>query len=313
MNVLFAGSPQFAATILESLLKTQFSPTTVYTQPDRPAGRGRKLATNPVKQLASAHNIAVMQPTSLRTPEAAGEMQALAPDILIVVAYGLILPNEILNLPPLGCINVHASLLPRWRGAAPIERAFMAGDAQTGVSIMAMDAGLDTGPVYLEQAVPISPLETIDQVEANLRQIGSTALLKVLNSIADGTQTSPTPQTDEGANYASKLTSKDRIVDWQLDAASVARQVNALASRMPVRTTLRSKGLQLLAAQPTHRPTMLGQPGEIVAQSDNGFEVQCATNTLLLEKVKLEGKGESSSRDAMNGYPDLFAIGNLLT
>ena len=313
MNVIFAGSPQFAATILGDLLTTQFAPTAVFTQPDRPAGRGRKLIANPVKQLANSHNIAVMQPTSLRTAEAVGELQALAPDVLVVAAYGLILPAEILQVPLLGCINVHASLLPRWRGAAPIERAFMAGDTQAGVCIMAMDAGLDTGPVYLEQAVTIDRLESIDQVEANLRRIGSTALLQVLKGIANGTQSAPIPQADEGASYAAKLTAKDRLVDWHLDAASIARQVNALASRMPVRCTLISKGLQLLEAHPAGQPTMLGQPGQIVAHSNAGFQIQCATNTLLVERLKLEGKGESPARDAMNGYPDLFVVGNSLT
>lgn len=294
-------------------MTTQFAPKAVYTQPDRPAGRGRKLIASPVKQLALSHNMAVKQPTSLRTPEAVGELQTLAPDVLVVVAYGLILPDEILQVPLFGCINVHASLLPRWRGAAPIERAFMAGDTQTGVSIMAMDTGLDTGAVYLQQAVTIDRLQSIAQVEMNLRRIGSTALLQVLKGIADGTQPAPIPQANERANYAAKLTAKDRVVDWHLDAATIARQVNALASRMPVRTTLISKGLQLLKVHAADRPTMLGQPGQIVAHNGTGFEIQCATNTLLIERLKLEGKGASSARDTMNGYPDLFAIGNSLT
>lgn len=309
---MFAGSPAFAAHVLAKLIGTPFKPTAVFTQPDRPTGRGRKLTANPVKSMAQAAGLPVEQPTSLKAPESVELLAQYTPEVLIVVAYGLILPQHILDVPPKGCINVHASLLPRWRGAAPIEHAMLAGDQETGVSIMQMEAGLDTGPVYLKRSIPIRDNDSIAFVTDAVCTLGAAALLNVLQDLAAGKPCNPAPQTNEGSSYAPKLTSVDRILDWSLAALDHTRRINALASRMPVRCRLEDRGIQLLTAQAIQSDAPQVQPGTIIAHREHGFDVQCATDILRISELKIEGKAKMDAGAAIHGYPDLFRTGNQL-
>ena len=254
LRLAFAGTPDFAANIFNDLCRENFAPEVVYTQPDREAGRGRKLVASAVKQAALSleSDIVIEQPASLRHADAQARLKQHQPDVFVVVAYGLILPAEILAIPRYGCINVHASLLPRWRGAAPIERAYMAGDSHTGVSIMQMDAGLDTGPVFRTASCPLGTA-TVAELEQTLAHLGSKALLATLRDLQaakSGKAPLPTPtaQSEEGATYAHKLTAADRTLDFSMDAQKLARQINALAERLPVRVHVADKRIQLLAA-----------------------------------------------------------------
>ncbi|MEQ9452950.1 MAG: methionyl-tRNA formyltransferase [Pseudomonadales bacterium] len=314
MRVVFAGTPEFAANILAPLIDSPFRPVAVFSQPDRRAGRGRQLQPSPVKQLAEQSGIAAATPTTLKEDAAINLLRSFEPDVVVVVAYGLILPKAFLDVPPMGCINVHASLLPRWRGAAPIERAYMAGDEETGVSIMQMDPGLDTGPVFSRHALPIRPGDSIESITDELCALAVPALTDVLTQLERGDAAVPEPQSEDGASYAPKLTAADREMDWTRDAHQQARHINALAARMPVRCQLMGRGLQLLHAHPVDQPAEPAAPtGQIVAHTDNTIEVQCATGRLRITSLKLEGKGTLSAKDAINGYPQLFAVGNRLS
>jgi len=319
LNVVFAGSPDFAASILNNLIDSPFKPQAVFTQPDRPSGRGRKLQANPVKALALEHNLPVEQPASLKDSAARQSLSAYQPDVFVVAAYGLLLPKGGLNIPRIGCLNVHASLLPRWRGAAPIERAAIAGDATTGVCIMHMERGLDTGPVYQATSVPINYNGTVGELEAELAETGSHSLLQVLTAFAQARSAgTPAPtavaQDERLATYADKLTAPDRQLNWQKSASSLARQIWALAERLPVRVSLAATGVQLLRATvieqtqlDVHRP----EPGTIVDVSKNGVTVQCATDLLQIKSLRLE-KGKGSILDpaaVINGFADLFRPG----
>jgi methionyl-tRNA formyltransferase len=257
----FAGTPEFAATILAGILAHGLRPAVVYTQPDRPIGRGRKLRPGPVKALASAEGIEVLQPATLRDPQAVERLAQFRLDLLVVVAYGLLLPQPILETPRLGCINVHASLLPRWRGAAPVERAIMAGDEMTGVSIMRMDRGLDTGPVYLQRPCPIGERATGPELEQALAVLGLEALLVCLGALPD---LIPQSQPDEGVSYAHKLTPADAPIDWSRDARVIDRQVRALCGRLPAFTFSAGTRIQILAATPNPESATGAAPGSIV-------------------------------------------------
>ncbi|MBT7332896.1 MAG: methionyl-tRNA formyltransferase [Gammaproteobacteria bacterium] len=316
LTTVFAGSPAFAATILSHLAKTPFLPAAVYTQPDRPSGRGRKMASNAVKQYAQQLDLPTLQPNTLRNPTAAAQLRALKPDVLIVAAYGLILPAEILAIPTYGCINVHASLLPRWRGAAPIERAIINGDKLSGVCIMQMDAGLDTGPVFKSHSIAIDTEITADQLEDEMAHTGAKALIDVLAAInlhhqGKGPRPKPQKQPEHEACYAHKLTAADRKIDWLLSAEQLANQIRALSSRQPVRVSINACGVQLLAARPIEQPTdhqHREPPGTIIGVSKSGILVQCETNVLQITTLKVE-RGSGKKLDpaaAANGFKDLF-------
>lgn len=296
----FAGTPVFAARILAALLANHFSVSVVYTQPDRPTGRGRKLSASAVKQLAVESGIPVRQPASLK-----GEsLLADKLDVLVVAAYGLLLPPHILRAPRYGCINVHASLLPRWRGAAPVERAIMAGDRVTGVSIMQMDEGLDTGPVYRRVETPITTETTGESLEHTLADLGARALLEVLVSLP----ATPEPQQGE-ASYASKLTRKDTVINWQAPASRTAAQIRALTGRMPV--TCGSQGARVRILRASSHDGQIAAPGEIVYADKRGIGVQCGEGVLVVEALQLDrGKGKPmTAAAALSGYPDLFKPG----
>lgn len=299
LTTAFAGSPEFAKTILQHLSDSPFAPKVVLTQPDRPKGRGRKLKANPVKTLAQELAIPVLQPNDFKSQESLDELSHFHPDVLIVAAYGLILPTTVLELPKYGCINVHASLLPRWRGAAPIERAVMAGDTQTGVGIMQMEKGLDTGPVFLEQKVAINNDSTVADLEHQLALGGAQLLIEVLNSLPAQTQT----QSEAGITYAAKLTPADRRVNWHNSAAEIERQIRALANRMPVTATLPEVEVQLLSAQVITADSAAA-PGTIVAARKGQFVVQCGTDQLQVQRLRInKGKGlPMDAAAAINGF-----------
>lgn len=312
LRTAFAGTPDFARAILAPLCASEFRPQVVLTQPDRPKGRGRALQASPVKALAQSQHIPVWQPRSLREPEAIAPLKNLDLDVLIVAAYGLILPEAVLTLPRHGCVNVHASLLPRWRGAAPIERAIMAGDDRTGVCIMQMDEGLDTGPIRLQQSLAITPEDTANSLERGLADLGVQLLLQALRNLP----AEPQQQASTGACYAPKLTAADRRIDWRRSATEIALQVRALSDRMPVRCEVSGAVMQILratvATQQDQPSTQL--PGTINKCTKAGIAVQCGRDELLITELKLNrGKGLSmSAADALNGYGELLHIGTVI-
>ena len=302
MNLGFVGTPSFAVRILQALIDSSHAVRVVFTQPDRRAGRGRKLVPSPVRSLAEANGLPV------RTPGHIGDdlsyMEGL--DALVVAAYGQILPEAVLRAPARGCINVHASLLPRWRGAAPVERAIMAGDALTGVSIMQMDAGLDTGPVLLSRSVAIKEADTGMSLTAGLADIGAEALLEIL---AMPEAFPAVPQDDAQASLAPRITRADAAIDWKLSAKSIVRQVRALVHRRTAYATMGDERVLVLGAQAVPGNTA-GDPGT-VTRTRKGVTVACGEGALMLQTVQLSrGSGRPmAARDAANGYPQIFATG----
>ena len=307
----FAGTPDFAASILEGLLGAAANIVCVYTQPDRPSGRGQKLVPCAVKQLANSQGIEVRQPKSLRKTEAIEELRETELDVLIVAAYGLILPKSVLDAPRLGCINVHASLLPRWRGAAPIERAIMAGDNQSGVCIMKMEAGLDTGGVYNQRTLPITNTTTGRELHDAMATPGVEALLETLTNFEPQAFTE---QDDELATYAHKLETKDAEIDWHQSANKIARQINALNDRLPARTKLGDETIKLLRATPVNESPSNDPvaPGTITARSKKAITVATGELSISIREIQLNrGKGKPMPMAAaLNGYAELFQIGH---
>ncbi|MEX2963993.1 methionyl-tRNA formyltransferase [Microbulbifer sp. TYP-18] len=312
LKIVFAGTPQFAASHLSQLVGTGHSVVAVYTQPDRPAGRGKKLQTSPVKQLAGAHNIPVHQPVSLRDPAAQEALAALRPDLMVVVAYGLILPQRVLDIPRLGCINVHASLLPRWRGAAPIQRALEAGDSESGVAIMQMEAGLDTGPVLLERRCAISPADTGGSLHDKLALLGGPALLEALEQLVEG-RANPRRQDDGCASYADKITKAEARLDWARPAAELERRIRAF-NPFPVCWTTCDDGAQRLRVftarlEQGHRD---GAPGTVLDTSGEGVLVACGRDALRLQLLQLPGKRALPAAELLKGQGELLAPGKQL-
>lgn len=308
MRIVFAGTPEFAAVHLQALLDAGKQIVAVYTQPDRPAGRGQKLVASPVKQLALQHDIPVFQPQSLRTEEAQAEFAQLQPDLMVVVAYGLILPQAVLDIPRLGCINSHASLLPRWRGAAPIQRAIEAGDAQTGVTVMQMEAGLDTGPMLLKVVTDIEPTDTGATLHDRLAQLGSSAVVEAVDKLAAGELTGEAQQ-DDLATYAHKLSKDCSLIDWSQSADAIARAVRAF-SPWPVSHTLH-QGLSIKVHE-AEVVSAQGQPGTILSVERDGVLVACAKNALLIKRMQLPNARAMNVADILNGRADLFAVGQVM-
>ena len=301
----FAGAPEFAAIVLQRLLASRHRVELVYTQPDRPAGRGRLLMPSAVRATAEAAGIAVRTPTSLK-----GEANALAEfDWLVVAAYGLLLPPKILAAPTHHCLNVHASLLPRWRGAAPIERAIMAGDAETGVSIMRMDAGLDTGPVYSRRTLPLDTQATGDTISAALAELGAQALLGTLDDLPE---LAPTPQDHHAATYAKKIEDADAAIDWRQTAPTIDRQVRALHGRMAAYTQVGDARLRILQSRPLQEAA--SAPPGTLAHHGKRWRVACGEGMLELETVQLNrGKGTPQPiQNIANGYRELLFDGSRL-
>ncbi|WP_299940273.1 methionyl-tRNA formyltransferase [uncultured Microbulbifer sp.] len=314
MNIIFAGTPDFAAVHLQALLHSEHTVIAVYTQPDRPAGRGKKLLASPVKLLALSHNIPVYQPRSLRDGATQRVLAALGADIMVVVAYGLILPQAVLDTPRLGCLNVHASLLPRWRGAAPIQRAVEAGDSESGVAIMQMEAGLDMGPVLVERRCVIGQADTGGSLHDRLAGLGGPALLEALAQLNSG-NAQPQPQDDTGASYANKISKQEAYLDWQRPAEALQRQIRAFNPFPVCWTTYRDKKaaqrLRIYSAD-IERSGHNKRPGTIIASDDRGILVACGGEALRLQRLQLPGKKALPAADILKGYRQQFAPGTQL-
>ena len=301
MNLVFAGTPEFAVPTLQALHAAGQRILAVYTQPDRPAGRGRTLTTSPVKRYAEAHGLTVHQPHTLKSDAEAEHLRALAPEVMIVVAYGLILPAAILTIPRHGCINVHASLLPRWRGAAPIARAIEAGDRVTGVSIMQMDAGLDTGAILATAETPLADTDTAQSLHDRLATLGAESLLATLQRLASG-KAQARAQDNALACYAGKLHKHEAAIDWRLPAATLHRKIRAMNPRPVAETTLRAMRLRLWEVAPelvaTPHPTA---PGTVLSADTAGIRVQTGDGALTLTRVQTEGGKVLTAAEFLNG------------
>ena len=312
LRIVFAGTPEFAAEHLKALLASPYDIVAVYTQPDRPAGRGQKLMPSPVKQLALEHDIPVLQPPTLRNADAQAELAALKPDLMVVVAYGLILPQVVLDIPRLGCINSHASLLPRWRGAAPIQRAIQAGDAESGVTVMQMEAGLDTGPMLLKVSTPISADDTGGSLHDRLAELGPPAVLQAIDGLATGSLRGEV-QDDSLATYAHKLNKDEALLDWSRPAVELERLIRAFNPWPICHSSLNGAPLKVLAAQRVTEPDAgRGAPGEILAASKDGLTVACADGALRLTRLQLPGGKALNFADLFNSRREQFAVGSLL-
>jgi methionyl-tRNA formyltransferase len=303
VRIAYAGTPEFAVPALTALLGSPHSVVGVLTQPDRPKGRGRQLASSPVKQAALDHGIPVSQPQSLKDESSRADLLAWRPDALVVVAYGLILPQAVLDLPRSGCFNIHASLLPRWRGAAPIQRAVMAGDRETGITIMRMTAGLDTGPILLQETVPITPADTAASLHDSLSQLGARALLRALEGVENGSLASR-PQPADGVTYAAKLDKSEAAIDWTRSAEEIARKVRAFDPWPIAETHLGGEQLRIYKVLPTPEPELptgaATAPGTITVNRDGGVLVACGAGALTLVEVQRAGRRPISARDWAN-------------
>jgi methionyl-tRNA formyltransferase len=305
MRIVFAGTPEFAVPSLR-VAAARGEVVAVYTQPDRPAGRGRGLAASPVKQEAQRLGLPVLQPQTLRTVEARRALADLQPDLMVVVAYGLLLPPKVLAIPRHGCWNVHASLLPRWRGAAPIQRAVEAGDADTGVCLMQMEQGLDTGPVLLARSTPIGPEETAGQLHTRLAELGAQVLGDGLSLLRAGMRPSPRPQPAEGVTYAHKLDKAEARLDWARPAELLARKVRAYQPWPVAEAEVAGELLRIhgaIALPLAHRAA----PGTVLAAGRAGIDVACAEGALRIRTLQRAGGKVVTAADYLNARRDLAA------
>lgn len=304
MRLVFAGTPDFAVPSLHACLASGADVVAVYTQPDRPAGRGRKLAPSPVKQAALAAGLAVEQPETLRDAVARAQLAAHAPDLIVVVAYGLILPKSVLALPRLGCWNVHASLLPRWRGAAPIQRAILAGDAETGVDLMQMEAGLDTGPVLLERRTPIAADDTGGSLHDRLAELGADVLAEGLARVRRGEVLVSTPQPADGVTYAHKLDKAEARLDWNEPAVALARKVRAFDPWPVAEAEIHGERMRIWSAEPV-AASVTAAPGSLVATHRDAIDVATGEGLLRIHELQRDGGRRVAVRDWLNARRDM--------
>lgn len=300
LKIVFAGTPEFSVPPLKALLESPHQVVAVYTQPDRPAGRGRKLTPSPVKEAAVAAGIPVFQPANFKAEADRQALEQLGADLMVVVAYGLLLPVRVLEAPRLGCVNIHASILPRWRGAAPIQRALLAGDAETGITIMQMEKGLDTGPMYLVRRLPIEAADTGGSLHDRLSVLGAEALMAALPGIADGTLR-PEVQDDALATYARKLDKAEAAVDWSRPAREIARQVRAFNPWPVAHTRYEDANLRLWAAEAI--PGSGGPPGTVMSAARQGIDVATGEGLLRVTRLQMPGKRAMSAGDFINAHP----------
>lgn len=310
LKIIFAGTPDFAAKHLQALIGSHHQVIAVFTQPDRPAGRGNKITASPVKQLAQSHNIPVYQPATLKKEENQKVIQELNADIMIVVAYGLILPQAVLNLPKLGCLNVHGSLLPRWRGAAPIQRACWAGDTETGVTIMQMDAGLDTGDMLFKVTCPITNNDTSASLYDKLAQLGPDALLETLTLITTG-KVIAQKQEQSLVTYAEKLSKQEAKLDWQLSAEQLERCIRAFNPWPISYFEISGEPIKVWQANVIHQNSQQA-PGTILQASKEGIQVATANGIINLTQLQPAGKKPMSAADVLNSRQSWFAVGKIL-
>ena len=310
LKLIFAGTPDFAARHLAALLSSDHEVVAVYTQPDKPAGRGQKLTASPVKELALAHDLPVYQPASLRKEEAQTELAALGADLMVVVAYGLILPKAVLDTPRLGCLNVHGSLLPRWRGAAPIQRAIWAGDAETGVTIMQMDVGLDTGAMIRKVSCPIAADETSASLYDKLAELGPQALVDTINAMAAG-ETAAEAQDDALANYAEKLSKEEARIDWAMEAVAIERCIRAFNPWPISWFEVAEQTIKVWQAEVIDSDH--GQSAGTLLKADKqGIDIATGKGVLRLLTLQPPGKKAMSVSDLLNSRRDWFEPGTQL-
>jgi methionyl-tRNA formyltransferase len=298
LKIIYAGTPEFAVPALNLLLHSEHDVLAVYTQPDRPAGRGRKLMHSPVKDCALEHDIPVFQPQSFKDSSESMRLSAFNPDVMVVAAYGLLLPNAVLEAPRLGCINIHASLLPRWRGAAPIQRAILAADAETGITIMQMDQGLDTGDILAKSSLPILPEWTSADLHDQLKLLGAELLIETLKQVESG-EVNRQPQDNAGATYARRLEKAEARIDWNKNAGTIQCETRAYVPWPVSYTYLKDKSLRVWRAEidTSHDPLI---PGQIVEHNRNGLFVSCKDSVLQITELQFAGKKRLTAAEALN-------------
>lgn len=312
MNIVFAGTPEFAVPALKHLVEKGYLITAVYTKPDRPSGRGQKITQSPVKSFALIHQIPVYQPETLKDPNEQRQLADLNPDLIIVAAYGLILPASVLKIPKLGCINIHASLLPRWRGASPIQHAILSGDEQTGITIMQMDVGLDTGDILYQIRCPIEKEDTSQILHNRLAELGALALAEALERLSSGSLRA-TQQEESGATYAHKIKKEDGNIDWKQPAIILERKIRAFNPWPAAYTHLKEKVIRVLQANVLDgsvEPAVL--PGTILQASKLGIDVVTGNQILRLTQLQLPGSKVLFVKDILNAHQDLFKSGKVL-
>jgi len=296
MDMVFAGTPRFAEVALQALLEAGHRIKLVLTQPDRASGRGRRVQPPPVKRLAQRHGLPVLQPTSLRDPGVIEAIAARSPDVMVVTAYGLLIPRAILSLPRRGCINIHASLLPRWRGAAPIQRALIAGDAKTGITIMQMDEGLDTGPVLLQESIPIASDDTAGTLHDHLAMLGARLIVEALVR-----RCTPRPQGGAGISYAAKIDKDEARIDWSEDAALIERKLRAFDPEPGAYTRCGGDTLKIWRAHV--ESGVHGTPGAVLEIKNEGILVACGSEGLRLTELQRAGGKRLLTAAFLAGYP----------
>lgn len=311
LKIIFAGTSEFAVPSLVALLTSDHSVIGVYTPPDRPAGRGLKLTPSPVKVLAEQHRIPIYQPATLRDPQEQETLKNLGADLIVVVAYGLLLPKQILEAPRYGCINIHPSLLPRWRGAAPIPRPIEAGDKKTGVTIMQLDEGLDTGDIWLQASYAIDPEETSQSLHDKLAPISAELLLQTIALLESGTNR-PIPQDNTKATYAAKIEKSEAHLNWQEPALILERKIRAFNPWPVVYTTWNDKTLRIWQAKALPKISQPAKPGTIIACDNNGIDVITGEGVLRLLKIQLSGGKPLSVADFVRGHGREIVVGETL-
>lgn len=300
MRLIFAGTPEFSVQALDALHAAGHDIVGVYTQPDRPSGRGQKLQASPVAQRAAALGLPLFKPAKLRgNDEALAQLRALSPDLMVVVAYGLILPQAVLDIPRHGCFNIHASLLPRWRGAAPIQRAVLAGDTETGITIMQMDAGLDTGPMLLKEAIAITEDMNAGQLQERLAPLGSRLIVAAV-ALLERRELAATPQPEQGATYASKLSKEEARLDWTLPAMELARRVRGFNPVPVAWTELEGERLRLHEARALMLPVR-AEPGTVLEAGGEGLQVATGDGVLVVTRLQFPGGKPLGAREAVQG------------
>ena len=311
MRVIFAGTPDFAATHLQAILEDdRYQLVAIYTQPDRPAGRGKKITQSPVKKLALANDIQLEQPASLTDIKTQETIARLEADVLIVVAYGLILPQAVLDIPRLGCINVHGSILPKWRGAAPIQRAIEAGDRETGVTVMQMDVGLDTGPMLTTSLCTIDDKETSASLYPKLAVLGAQALINTLEKMRSGTAVG-IAQDSTQSSYADKIAKQESLIDWSASVTEIERRVRAFNPFPAAYSLVNGQRIKIWLASADSRDYH-GVPGEILSADNDGLLVKCGNGALLISTIQLAGKSKMCVSEALKSRASIFSPGNRL-